>query len=424
MKKQYNKPVVFTSIILLFLIVWVVAEKQYSKKLAFEELRNRSISITGALKGSLQSEVRRGQMRIDKIKNTLENVIATTDIETIIIKNNDTVLFKVGQDLKEINRLHTSQNYILLENYFIYKETVNMQKCSPKRNRENNKKYDIDLHKSQQTIIIALSLKDYDKNMSNANRYLSISFVLISSILFLSVYFWVLSIKNSLKTLELNKIKTRADRLEELGLTAAGIAHETKNPLGIIRGLAQQILKHSDNKKNIEMAELIIDKSDLAADRLCAFVDYAKMRSPEISKINAKQILEEISQLIKSDFNDMNVEFTVKADDIAIYADKEMLNQILINLIINSRDAVKAGDKVSIELLNKNKKIELIVKDTGSGINKELLKNIFKPYVTGKENGHGIGLSLVKRFVEEMDWSIDIISEENKGTVVKISGIK
>ena len=413
MKKQYYKPLIFTIGIFIFILIWMLTEKHYFKQLAFEELINRSASVTGALKGSLQSEVRRGKMRIDKINNTLENVVATTEIETIIIKNNDSILFQIGNNFNLAKKLRTTQKYLLTDNRFVYKEVVNIKDCSS------------NLRSSQQTIITVLSLNDYHKGIEHSNRHLIITFILITSILFLSVYFWIASIKNSVKTLELNKIKTKADRLEELGLTAAGIAHETKNPLGIIRGLAQQILKNSDDNKNIEMAELIIDKSDLAADRLCAFVDYAKMRSPEMVKINAKETLQEISRLIKLDFDDMGVEFAVSADDIAIYADKEMLNQILINLIFNSRDAVKSGDKVSVEFIqNKDKKIELIVSDSGCGISENLLADIFKPYVTGKENGHGIGLSLVKRFVEEMDWLIYISSEINKGSTVRISNIK
>ncbi len=168
MKKQYQKPFIFTAIILCFLIVWMLTEKQYSKRIAFEELKNRSASVTGALKGSLQSEVRRGKMRIDKINNTLKNVVATTEIETIIIKNNDSILFQIGNNFNLAKKLRTTQKYLLTDNRFVYKEVVNIKGCSS------------NLRSSQQTIITVLSLNDYHKGIEHSNIHLIFTFFFIT----------------------------------------------------------------------------------------------------------------------------------------------------------------------------------------------------------------------------------------------------
>ncbi len=430
MKKQYLKPLSFFCIIFLFTIIWGIFEIKNSDKLSIENLQDRSIFVTGVLEGYLKSEMRKGAIYYQKINTTLTKLIETTELKSVVIKKNNTVIFDIGDNIPLMKKLPENKNYILTQNFFIFEKVAKLQDILLFRrtyinNDTNGLSWDfnIDLRNSKLTIVSAISLDEYHKTRKNEFFHLMVNFGIINLILILLVYFWIASIRKTAKILEVNKIKNRSDRLEELALTAAGIAHETKNPLGIIRGLAQQITTSPMNLDNIEMAASIVEEADVAADRLSSFVNFAKMRSANIEQLNAKLAIETVTNLLINDFNDLGIVLNTQLDDIAIYADKEMLNQILINLLFNSRDAIKEGE-VNILLKKQNKKAELIVSDTGSGIPENLLNDILKPYVTGKENGHGIGLSLVKKFVDEMSWEIDIKSEINIGTTIKISEIK
>ena len=106
-----------------------------------------------------------------------------------------------------------------------------------------------------------------------------------------------------------------------------------------------------------------------------------------------------------------------------IYADKNKLRQVIINLLENSRDALKGikKPKISIYINKKIKEVEFIVEDNGIGIPDEIIGRIFEPYVTSKQTGTGLGLAVVHKIIEEHDGKINIERIKKSGTRVKIN---
>jgi signal transduction histidine kinase len=113
----------------------------------------------------------------------------------------------------------------------------------------------------------------------------------------------------------------------------------------------------------------------------------------------------------------------VQVDDICIQCDPEMLSQILLNLLMNSLKSMESGGRISVELKSSGKIARMSISDTGSGIPPELLPNIFKPYVSKRADGYGIGLAIVKRIVEQSGWNIHVDSKKGLGTKITITGI-
>lgn len=236
---------------------------------------------------------------------------------------------------------------------------------------------------------------------------------------------WVQGIRGRALSHLLEAEQVQRSHLEELSLAASGLAHETKNPLGIIRGLAQRMEQSGDlPDQDREAAGQILEEADRAVVRLGEFMSYARIRAPELEAVDGRQILAKASAVLAADIESAGVRATVEADDTLIVADAEMLLQILLNLMLNSLEASSPGGVMTIRLVVRADRATLSVEDQGRGIEPDLQERIFKPYVTGRAEGHGLGLAIVKRLVDHHGWSIEVRSQPDRGTTVEISGIR
>jgi len=235
---------------------------------------------------------------------------------------------------------------------------------------------------------------------------------------------WIQSIHARVLASELDVERAEREHLEELGLAAAGLAHETRNPLGIILGLAQRIAANPrDSKRNEQMMEQIIDAAESASARLGEFMTYASQRRPKLEEVDVREAADRIVDVLVRDFEAHGVAIRVEADPVHIWCDAEMLQQILVNLLQNSLHASDAGSAATIRFRQTGQTGVLSVEDQGHGIPGDLLPDVFKPYVSGRGDGHGLGLAIVRQFVHQHGWTIRIGSSSNGGTAVEIGKI-
>ncbi len=237
--------------------------------------------------------------------------------------------------------------------------------------------------------------------------------------------FSVLNLSSGRK-LELDKARRKQQELEELGLAAAGLAHEIKNPLGIIRGMAQRICSDSSCDANLkQMASAIMEEADVATARLGDFLSYARPRKPSLEPLNPKELTDRISGLVEDDFKSGGVTIVSEIPDCSIMADREMLSQIILNILMNSLKFTGSGGKVTMKLADcRDSSYILSIADTGRGIDPDIIADIFKPYVSRRPGGCGMGLAIVRKIVEQSGWEISVESMPAKGTVIIISGIR
>lgn len=235
---------------------------------------------------------------------------------------------------------------------------------------------------------------------------------------------WVQSIRSRALAHRLAIESEQRSNLEELSLAASGLAHETKNPLGIIRGLAQRLkgapqLSEADQ----DSAAQILEEADRAVHRLGDFISYARVRTPEIGPVAVRPLLEKVVSVLSADSEAAGVRIQHQGPDVTVLADRDMLLQILLNLTLNSVQASSPGGVVTLRLRVNAGKGVLVVEDQGRGVPPELLPTVFKPYVTGREHGHGLGLTIVRRQVVQHGWTIAMRSTSDTGTRVEVSGI-
>ncbi len=224
---------------------------------------------------------------------------------------------------------------------------------------------------------------------------------------------------------ELETAKKRLEvknRLEYIGEMSANMAHEFKNSLTTVKGYAQMISAKAENESNEKIkgfAEKMIKEIETINEVVNKFLLYAKPLSLNEEEIDAKEFCRELGETF-SRFGFL--EFSIKPQHIKFQGDKILLRQCLSNLILNAVESVENTEspKVKVSVTQENSSVVISVKDNGKGIKKEDLSKIFIPFFTTKKNGTGLGLAICEKIVARHNGTLEVISEENKGTEVII----
>jgi len=221
----------------------------------------------------------------------------------------------------------------------------------------------------------------------------------------------------------LNEEIDRHRRLVALGKLSAGIAHEIRNPLSSIRGLAQFVY-NSFSKKDERKEDLntIIQEVDRLNKLVVQVLDYAKFKELNITSFSLNHLIDNVVELFKQEIKDKEIKFHLELSSKVsmIKADKDQIRQVLMNIIINSIQAISETGIIEIKtednIISGKSIIKLTVEDNGIGIAENNLNQIFDPFFSTKEKGSGLGLSIVYRIIESHQGEIKVESKEGKGT--------
>ena len=215
-------------------------------------------------------------------------------------------------------------------------------------------------------------------------------------------------------------------RLREMNIAAAGLAHETRNPLNIVRGLAQMITRQPDTSTDIRSrASDITEEVDRVTARLNEFIDYSKPREPKPAPANLNAVIADVQRTLESDLEDKSLTFSISGPELVIEADETLLRQVLFNLIINSIQAVSQNGTIEVFLKKYSADdAGFEIQDDGPGIPSDKWEDIFRPYFTTNKRGTGLGLAVVNQIVLAHGWDIQCIPSPDKGARFRVSGIK
>jgi len=233
----------------------------------------------------------------------------------------------------------------------------------------------------------------------------------------------VVVIRDITEIKNLNEEVARHKRLAALGKLSAGIAHEIRNPLSSIRGLAQFVynsFSKTDERK--EDLNTIIQEVDRLNKLVVQVLDYAKLKELNLTSFSLNNLVNKIVVLFKQEIKNKQIIFYLElSSDISlIEADKDQIRQILINVVINAIQAIPEKGKIKIktekDLLRGEPAVKLVIEDNGIGIAEKDLNQIFDPFFSTKEQGSGLGLSIVYKLVEGHQGEIKVESKEGEGT--------
>jgi len=222
----------------------------------------------------------------------------------------------------------------------------------------------------------------------------------------------------------------RQEKLASLGVFAAGIAHEIRNPLTAIK-LRVFSLKagHPPGTSDHEDLEVIENEIDRLERIVRDFLQFARPAEPELQTIPAAQLLRDTAALLTADLAEHSVQLELDlGTEEVVQADPAKMKQVLINFVQNAADSMEAGGTVTLRArLDKQplagrarKTVVLEIADTGKGIPPEVQKRLFDPFFTTKENGTGLGLCIAARIVEKHGGVIHYRTELNHGTTFSI----
>jgi len=223
-----------------------------------------------------------------------------------------------------------------------------------------------------------------------------------------------------IKNIEVQIIQS--DKMASIGKLAAGVAHEINNPLSIIKCYTDLLLKEVPEDSSLKDDLMVIDKHIYSCkniiDRLLYF---SRNNNEEKESKDLNDITEEIILLVQKQFLKDNIKIYLNRSEIPeIIINPNKIKQVVLNILMNSRDAMKDGGIISISsFFNKEKnQIEMIFSDTGCGIAKDDMKKIFDPFFTTKKQGEGTGLGLFISYniIKEHNGDIKVHSTLDKGT--------
>jgi signal transduction histidine kinase len=214
--------------------------------------------------------------------------------------------------------------------------------------------------------------------------------------------------------------------LKELNLAAAGLAHETRNPLNLIRGMAQMISRLPDASPEVRaQSKTIVDETDKVTAQLTEFINYSRPREVRRTKIALTAAAGEIVRTLNFDIEEKKLRVETGGDPLAIEADEQLLRQVLFNLLINAIQAVGEGGQIKIEVRRASATEALVeIRDDGHGVPPENRQEIFKPYFTTHQKGTGLGLAVVSQIVLAHGWEIQCLPNEPKGTIFRLTHLK
>jgi signal transduction histidine kinase len=215
------------------------------------------------------------------------------------------------------------------------------------------------------------------------------------------------------------------DRLATLGELASGIVHEVKNPLACISSAIHVLFTslRADDKKREAMDEVLRQIRRLS-DITTNLLSFAKPGKPRLLSTDPEEVVRAVVFLINQKAKEQRVDICLdmRGEVPRVMTDPQQMQQAILNVVLNSIQAMTEGGVLSLTLRKKSDQLEkgksfftVIISDTGPGIPDDIKGRIFNPFFTTKAEGTGLGLSITQRIVDQLGGKMEIKSEQGKG---------
>lgn len=217
----------------------------------------------------------------------------------------------------------------------------------------------------------------------------------------------------------------RSERLAALGQLSAGLAHEIRNPLGVIKGSAEMLSQKVQGSSPLaeELAGYISSEVNRLNALVARFLDFARPSRLQLQPVSAPELVDRALESVQAQFPAAGI--AVERDYAEglpeVLADERLCEQVFVNLICNAYEAMNGGGGGKLKLsispaaVENGPGVTVEVEDSGPGVPGELREQIFNPFFTSKENGVGLGLSIVAKIVDDHRGSIRLKSAPGEG---------
>jgi len=206
---------------------------------------------------------------------------------------------------------------------------------------------------------------------------------------------------------------------EFLGRLSAGLAHETRNPLGVVRGFAQRLADGAAEPEDVRrVARTILDETDRTLTRLDEFLLLSRPAHLKRTRFGLKALLQELAGLLHPDLEAKQASVAIEGAEVEIEADREQARRLFLNLLLNAVQALEGGGRIELKWRETADMLEIRIEDDGRGVPEEIRATLFEPYVSAREGGTGLGLAIARRIASEHLWRLEAAPRAGGGTAM------
>jgi len=216
----------------------------------------------------------------------------------------------------------------------------------------------------------------------------------------------------------------QAEKLASMGRVVAGIAHEIRNPLGIIQSSAEYLLTKAKKEKpsaSTRMLEVMNDEIRRLGQTVNDFLDYARPKKPRMEKIDLAGILDQAVAFLEHECRERNISLVRNySENLLVRGDKDLLYRAVYNVIGNALQAMERDGTITLSASTLRKGVNLSIDDTGPGFSTEVLHRAKEPFYTTKDHGTGLGLAIVENILSSHQAELELSNTGQGGARVSI----
>lgn len=218
----------------------------------------------------------------------------------------------------------------------------------------------------------------------------------------------------------------QSEKMASIGQMVATIAHEIRNPLGIIRSSGEVLAnkENPDPTRIKKLAGIIVEEASRLSLILTDFLDFARPRSPATNRVDIRDVLSKVRSHLEHEIQARGIkwsDYSGNGVDPIISGDSDLLYQAFLNITMNAFEAIHEGGMFKVSVSVEGSRIVVEFEDNGHGIKESDLPRIFSPFFTTHEMGTGLGLSVVHNIISAHNGEVSVRSEEGQWTVFRVS---
>lgn len=276
------------------------------------------------------------------------------------------------------------------------------------------------------SLVISLSTDEMRRTVNGDLLLRSLVSLLAMGGAVASMLAWRNVARNAELQIRLVKAGEMNTHLKEMNLAAAGLAHETRNPLNLIRGLAQMIAMQTKAEPKLQQhASSIIEETDRVTVQLNEFINYSKPREAQIGPVQVARLVADVARTLLPDLEEKHIQLNQPESTVCVEADEQLMRQAIFNVLLNATQAVATDGHIDVRLTLVGPREALLeISDDGPGVPAAERTAIFKPYMTMRPKGVGLGLAIVAQIAAVHHWEVTCTANEPRGAVFRFSHLK
>lgn len=441
---RWQRPTVLAALLLAFaaLAAWQWDEYGHECALARENLVNSADSVMNALVGGIRSHRRLGEFFSEQVQGVLDGLVRSKGVRAVAVVSEDgSKVLSAGQ--REL--LGLAPPFVAGESWddaglhLVNQFHLPAEAAGPGSGRGGGggrgwgRRWQSDAQDPQDPFapgksVAAILLVDrqHADDVCRHAAWARGSIVAAGWLVVLCVALaWRATVRLAEARGRARTLEVEARHFRDLSQAAAGLAHETRNPLGLIRGWTQRLAETGVNTADgRRQAQAVIEECDRVTARINQFLAFARPSEPKTERFDPAELVGELAVLLEPDLNAKRLTLAPPAPGNVVTADREMLRQALFNLLQNAIQAAPEGGTVETSaLLGRDGRLRVEVADRGPGVSDQLVERLFTPYFTTRVNGTGLGLAIVRSIAAAHGWDVGYTPRPGGGAIFWLDGI-